>query len=86
MACCKYHPDRPGVGICMRCRAVICNVCCTRLDGVNHCHACLKTLGQATAPRSARRITRSLAAAFFLFIACLLFVGVFWEIQGILAP
>jgi hypothetical protein len=28
----------------MRCRATICLECCTRLDGINHCHACLKTL------------------------------------------
>jgi len=27
-----------------------------------------------------------IAATFFLFIACLSFVRVFWEIQGILAP
>ncbi len=86
MAYCKYHPDRPGVGVCMRCRAVICNDCCTRLDGVNHCHACLKTLSRPPETRSARRIFRSIAATFFLFIACLLFAGVFWKIQGILAP
>ncbi len=41
---CRYHPDRPGVGLCMRCRSVICAACCTRLDGINHCHACLKVL------------------------------------------
>jgi hypothetical protein len=85
MASCKYHPDRPGVGICMRCRAVICSDCCTRLDGVNHCHACLKALGRSTEPRSAQRISQ-IVAAFFLFIAWLMFVGVFWEIQGMLAP
>jgi len=86
MASCKYHPDRPGVGVCMRCRAVICNDCCTRLDGVNHCHACLKALGRPTEAGSSYRISESVASAFFLFIAWLLFVGVFWGIQGVLAP
>ena len=54
MALCKYHPDRPGVGVCMRCRAVICAACCTRLEGINHCHACLKAL----AARPVRRRRR----------------------------
>jgi hypothetical protein len=45
MSVCRYHPDRPGVGVCMRCRAPVCAACTTRLDGVNHCHACLKALG-----------------------------------------
>jgi hypothetical protein len=28
----------------MRCRKVICAACCTRLAGVNHCHACLAAI------------------------------------------
>ena len=44
MAVCKYHPGRPGVGVCMRCRAVVCAACTTRLEGVNHCHVCLREL------------------------------------------
>jgi hypothetical protein len=30
----------------MRCRVAICAACCTRLNGVNHCHACLTALGR----------------------------------------
>ena len=37
--------DRSAVGVCMRCRAPVCAACTTRLDGVNHCHACLRQLG-----------------------------------------
>jgi len=44
MAVCRYHPDRAGVGICMRCRAVICASCSTQVEGINHCFACLKAL------------------------------------------
>jgi hypothetical protein len=29
----------------MSCRRVICAACCTRVEGVNRCHACLKALG-----------------------------------------
>jgi hypothetical protein len=48
MTACRYHPDRPGVGICVRCRAVICAACSTQLDGINYCFACLKDM--ATQP------------------------------------
>jgi hypothetical protein len=51
LAACSFHPDRPAVGICMRCRVAICTACCTRLNGVNHCHACLAVL--ARSPREA---------------------------------
>jgi hypothetical protein len=44
MTTCRYHPDRAGVGICVRCHAVICAACSTQLDGINHCFACLKEL------------------------------------------
>ena len=45
MAVCYFHGYRPGVGVCMRCKAPVCTECTTRLDGVNHCHMCLKALG-----------------------------------------
>jgi hypothetical protein len=86
MAFCKYHPDRPGVGICVRCRAVICSDCRTRVDGINHCHACLKALGRSSETRGRFRISQTIAAGFLLFIAWLFFLGVFWQAQGTLAP
>ena len=49
MASCRYHPETPGVGICVRCRTVICDACCTRLQGINHCHECLKALARGPA-------------------------------------
>jgi hypothetical protein len=48
MTACRYHPDRTGVGICVRCRAVICAACSTQVEGINHCFVCLKAL--ATRP------------------------------------
>ena len=49
MHACFYHEDRAAVGICMRCRRPICAACTTRLDGVNHCHQCLKELSRRSA-------------------------------------
>ena len=41
---CHYHPERDGVGICMKCNKVICTECSTRIDGINHCAACVAGL------------------------------------------
>jgi hypothetical protein len=46
----------------------------------------LKALGRQTETRSFHQVSENIASAFFLFIAWLLFVGVFWGIQGVLAP
>lgn len=83
MLACDYHPDQPAIGMCMRCRARICAGCCTRVDDVNHCHACLREL----AARPARRVRRSRAQAVLLLaVSCLLFFAVFWAARGSLAP
>ena len=39
---CYEHPDRPGLGICVECRKVICSECTTQFEGINRCAACLK--------------------------------------------
>jgi hypothetical protein len=52
---CRYHADRDGVGVCMRCRAVICSECSTRIDGINHCLRCLDLLRKDTATAGATR-------------------------------
>lgn len=47
---CHYHPDRPGLGICVECRNVICTECTTQFEGINRCAQCLgKRLAQAKA-------------------------------------
>lgn len=43
-ASCRYHPERPGVGICVKCQTVICTECSTRVEGINHCAVCLASL------------------------------------------
>ena len=86
MAVCKYHPGRPGIGVCVRCRAVICLGCCTRVDGINHCHACLQALGRVDEARPAQAGLAAAAAVAGLAAAWLLFFALFWQIQGWLAP
>src|SRR5436190_419220 len=44
MSLCFYHPDRTAAGMCMRCRVYVCPACSTQLDGINHCHVCLKAM------------------------------------------
>jgi hypothetical protein len=86
MAVCHYHRDRPGVGVCMRCRVVICSECCTRLDGVNHCHACLKALGRRREVGVQGRLPHAVLAVCVLALAWLFFFGAGWLVRGIWAP
>jgi hypothetical protein len=70
----------------MRCRRTICSACTTRLDGVNHCHQCLKELGRRSArPRVS---TGGVAAALMVLTACVffLFMECLTLIEGRLAP
>ena len=86
MRTCHYHSERPAVGICMRCRVPICASCCTRLDGVNHCHACLKVLGRRVEePRGWGELGK-IVAAVLLGMAWLVLFGLCWAIRGTMAP
>jgi hypothetical protein len=86
VAACYFHPDRPGVGVCVRCRVVICAACRTRVDGVNHCHACLKVLGRRGDDVRPAATPRALLAALFLGLGWVFLLGFFWLVQGKLAP
>jgi hypothetical protein len=86
MPACHFHGDRPGVGVCMRCRVVICAACCTRLDGVNHCHACLKVLGTRREDKRPGPSLDGLAAALLFGVGWLALFGFFWLLEGRLAP
>jgi hypothetical protein len=85
VAACHYHPETPGVGICMRCRTVICAACCTRLQGINHCHACLASLAR---PRGWPGLAAgsALAALALLGVLWAAFFGLGLLLQGRLAP
>jgi hypothetical protein len=86
MSVCRYHPDRPGVGVCMRCRAPVCADCTTRLEGVNHCHACLRALG---AGRDEPRVTAEWwppVAVLLSGVGTAALLVAFLLLQGWLAP
>jgi hypothetical protein len=85
MRTCHFHSDRPGVGICMRCRVVICAACCTRLNGINHCHACLKVLGGRREEASGGKLW-ALTAALLLGMGWLMLLGLCWAVSGKMAP
>ena len=86
MRACFYHEDRAAVGICMRCRRDICSACCTRLDGVNHCHRCLKELGRRSAEPPTRAAGRAATLVVLLASSLLLFLEFLFLIEGKLAP
>ena len=86
MAVCKYHPDRAGVGVCMRCRAVVCAACTTRLDGINHCHACLRGLATRGEEVRGGALRRATAAATLFLLGWLPLLLLFYLLQGRLAP
>ena len=43
---CHYHPARPGIGVCVECRQVICQECTTQFEGINRCAACLTKMSK----------------------------------------
>jgi hypothetical protein len=86
VAVCKYHPGRAGVGVCMRCRTVVCAACTTRLDGVNHCHACLRELAARNDERHAGLVRRALGVSLLFLVGALPLFVLFYMLQGRLAP
>jgi hypothetical protein len=70
----------------MRCRVVICAACCTRLNGVNHCHACLKVLGGRTEEKRDVPGLWALTALVTLGMAWLVLFGLCWAVSGKMAP
>ncbi len=87
MRACFYHEDRAAIGICMRCRRDICAACCTRLDGVNHCHRCLKELGRRSAEPRATPASGMVATLVVLLAGSLfLFLEFLFLVEGKLAP
>ena len=86
MSFCRYHPNTAAVGLCMRCRAPVCAACTTRLDGVNHCHACLRALGSRGEEAHSGIGWRPVLAVILTFFgAAMLFAGLLF-LQGRLAP
>jgi hypothetical protein len=56
------------------------------VDGINHCHVCLKALGRVGERRPANAGLGTAAGVAGLVAAWLVFFALFWQIQGWLAP
>jgi hypothetical protein len=70
----------------MRCRAIICAACTTRLDGINHCHACLRELAIRSEERQAGAFRRLAAGVLLFMLGWLPLFLLFYLLQGRLAP
>lgn len=70
---CHYHPHRPGLGICVECKNVICVECTTQFEGINRCSTCLS----AKLAKVKRAVTRREWSAGNVFLA-LLAVGLLY--------
>jgi hypothetical protein len=85
MVTCRYHRDQPGVGICKRCRYVICSACCTQLDGINFCPECLRELA-ARPVRPVSQISPWVSVGFMVASVWAIVFGWLLLVQGSLAP
>jgi succinate dehydrogenase/fumarate reductase-like Fe-S protein len=81
MATCFYHAERNGIGVCMSCRRVICADCSTRLDGVNHCHACIESLSRKE-KEPGSQVPELLVHAVALVVSVLLLSALLLLVQG----
>jgi hypothetical protein len=86
VAVCRYHPDRPGIGVCIRCRGVICAACCTKVDDINHCHACLRSLGSHKTQPIRSALGVPLLSALAVCLGTLVMASLCYLVQGVLAP
>jgi hypothetical protein len=76
---CQNHPDRQGLGICVRCRRVLCAECATKIDRMNFCTTCLAAIGPAPAAAAGGevRAANPLLGGFLLVVSTLGLAGLF---------
>jgi hypothetical protein len=82
---CHYHPMRPGIGICVECRQVICAECTTQFEGINRCAACLAKMSRAAARKAAPSSFGAASLATLAAVFGSVFGLVYW-ISTLLAP
>lgn len=79
---CHYHPDRPGLGICVECRNVICTECTTQFEGINRCASCLSAR-LAAAKRLAERRDWSVGSVLLALVALGVLFGGFYGLAAL---
>jgi hypothetical protein len=75
---CHYHPARPGIGVCVECRQVICQECTTQFEGINRCAACLTKMSKKREVVSRGSELGAGSMLTLLFVFGVLFGGVAW--------
>jgi hypothetical protein len=75
---CYEHPDRPGLGICVECRRVICSECTTQFEGINRCARCLQARLAQVRGLVARNDWSPLGVLQALGAAGVLYGGLWW--------
>lgn len=73
-AACANHPARDAIGVCVKCRTRVCAECSTKVDGINHCVACLAKMAHqdaAPAPTGTARGGVALAVLGVLLLSSL---------------
>jgi len=74
---CYNHPARDGVGLCVRCRRVICVECGTRIDGINYCYPCLQAAWQPAPSQRPAAASSPAAGVLLTVISFALMTGLF---------
>jgi hypothetical protein len=82
---CHYHPGRPGIGICVECKQVICQECTTQFDGINRCAACLAKMSRQQTKEPVRR-PWGVGAIFGLIVSFGTVFGAVYFVSRLLSP
>ena len=82
---CHYHPDRPGLGVCVECRNVICVECTTQFEGINRCAKCLNAR-LAKARALVARQEFSVGNLFLALVSLAALFGGFYGLAAMLSP
>ena len=80
---CYVHPERPGLGVCVECRKVICAECTTQFEGINRCAGCLKARLQKV-ERLGRRDDWSLGGVLLAGLSLAVLYAGLWGVSRLL--
>jgi hypothetical protein len=87
-ASCPHHPDREAIGVCVFCRTPVCSECSTKVDGINHCVACLQARSGAVDADGALEPPRAhpIVAAVGGFTSLAVLAMLVWIMLEVLLP
>jgi hypothetical protein len=80
---CHYHPMRPGIGVCVECRQVVCAECSTQFEGINRCAQCLGKMSRRAAAKKSGSDFGFFSIFTSLVVFGLLFGGLAWAAQAL---